>query len=395
MRAQKIWRLAMGCGLSTAIVLTGCSSQVDKSASQMTSYSSGTPGGEKAQLFTLSAEEMQHVKVVTLAPVTLTRTLRLSGAVAYNAFRTTPVITQVGGPVSRILVAPGQFVHKGEPLLDITSPDYSQMRSAYLKARDTYRVADKNYLRAQDLYAHNAIAERDLLQAESDRNLAQADLQSSEAALRILGIPKPESLGDLPPSAEIPLLSPMDGEIVERLVAPGQLLQAGATQAFTISDMSTVWVLVNVYQQDLPFVKVGDTVAIETDAYPGAFQGKISYIAAALDPNTRTLQARVVTNNPGGKLKKDMYVTASVAAGTIANALVVPDSAVLRDTENFPYVYVATGKDAQGRLQFSKRVVQIGQSQSGQTQITKGLAAGDQVIADGSIFVQFKNSLQQ
>ena len=192
------------------------------------------------------------------------------------------------------------------------------------------------------------------------------------------------------PLRQIPVLAPVGGEIVERLVGPGQLLQAGATQCFTISDMSTVWVLVNVYQSDLAYVHVGDSVDITTDAYPDIFHGKISYIAAALDPNTRTLQARIVTENPGKKLKKDMYVTATVHAGAIANALTVPDAAVLRDTENQPFVYV----QARDTNQFARRLVQLGDSQDGRTQITGGLKEGEHVVGDGSLFLQFKNSLQ-
>ena len=127
--------------------------------------------------------------------------------------------------------------------------------------------------------------------------------------------------------------------MVEQDVSVGQLLQPGSTQCFMISDVNTVWVLVNIYQQDLPYVHVGDAVSIQTDSYPEAFHGHISYLAPALDPNTRTLQARIETNNPGGKLKRDMYVTATVNAGAIKNAIAVPDAAVLRDTENQPFVY--------------------------------------------------------
>ena len=194
---------------------------------------------------------MSHVQVVTVQPTQLTRTLRLTGAVAYNAFKTTPVITQVGGPVSRILVVPGQQVKAGQPMLEVSSPDYSQLLDAYLKAADSFRLADKNYARAQDLYQHHAIAERDLEQAESDRNQAQADLNAAEQGMKILGIKNPADLAKTATSAQIPVLAPISGEVVERLVSPGQVVQAGQTQAFTISDLSTVWVLANVYQADL------------------------------------------------------------------------------------------------------------------------------------------------
>jgi membrane fusion protein, heavy metal efflux system len=358
--------------------LVGCSSEQRERASDMTSYSS------------IPQEQMSHVQVVTVQPTKLTRTLRLTGAVAYNAFSTTPVITQVGGPVSRILVVPGERVKKGQPLLDVSSPDYSVLLAAYLKAKDAYRVAGKNYDRAKDLFEHHAVSERDLLQAESDKNQAQADLFASEQGLKVLGITNPDSLlAKIPSGAEVPVLAPISGEVVERLVAPGQVLTAGTTQAFTISDMSTVWVLANIYQADLAFVRTGDDVVVQTDAYPDSFHGKISYLSAALDPNTRTLQARIVVDNPGEKLKRDMYCTVTVTAGSIQNAIAVPDAAILRDDENEPFVYVAVGP-----TQFGRRQIEVGESQNGKTQILRGLSAGEKIVGDGSLFLQFANALQ-
>ncbi len=205
-----------------------------------------------------------------------------------------------------------------------------------------------------------------------------------------MGITNPDALVKAPPSFEALVKSPISGEVVEQDIAVGQLLQAGVTQCFMLSDTSTVWVLVNVYQKDLPFVRAGDPVTIQTEAYPDVFHGRISYVAASLDPNTRTLQARIETSNPGLKLKKDMYVVASVDAGSIQNAIAVPDSAVLRDSENQPFVYVE-----QSGNQFGKRSVTIGDSLKGQTQIISGLSSGDRVIGDGSLFLQFANSLQR
>jgi len=367
--------------------LAACSSR--ESAGQMTSFSTKATKEETAQLFSVSPEQMSHLQIATVAAAPLSRSLRVSGAVAYNAFLTTPVLSPVGGPVARILVAPGDQVKLHQPLLEVSSPDYAQLRASYLKAKDTFRVADKNFARAQDLYKHGAIAERDLLQAESDRNLAKADLDSNEQTLRILGIPQPDALEKAPASPAIPLLSPIEGEIVERLVSPGQLLQAGVTQAFTISDMSTVWVLANVYQTDLAYVKPGEEVEVVSDAFPDIFHGKISYLAPAVDVNTRTLQARIVVENPGRKLRKDMYVTVTVKAGRVENAIAVPDSAVLRDDENQPFVYVVTADN-----KFRRRPVEIGQSQDGHTQILSGLSAGEKIVGDGSLFLQFQNAIQ-
>ena len=370
--------------------LSGCSS--GDSESKMTSFTATESKADTAELFTVPKEQLAHLQIVSAERAPLQRTLRLAGSVAYNAFETTPVFAAVGGPVHEILAAPGQFVKAGQTLLTVTSPDYSSARSAYVKARSASALSDKLYNRAQDLYAHGAISEADLQQAESNRMQAHADLESSTDALHALGIGDPEALlkDSVHARAEIPVVAPVTGEIVERLVGPGQLLQTGATQCFTISNTNTVWVLVNVYQNDLPYVHVGDAVEINTDAYPELFHGKISYIAPALDPSTRTLQARIVTQNPGQKLKKDLYVTTLVKAGSILDAITLPDSAILRDTENQPFAYVQTANNNQ----FSRRVLTLGDSFKGRTQITSGLKEGEHVVGDGSLFLQFQNSIQ-
>ena len=159
---------------------------------------------DKAQTFTVPQEQMAHLQIVTVAPTSIPRSLRLTGAVAFNAFNTTPVITQIGGPVSRIVVTPGQQVRRGEPLLYVASPDYSQLLANYLKARDAFHLADKSYLRSKDLYDHHAVAERDLEAAESTRAQASADLGAAEQALKILGISRPEEAVGRPAASEIP-----------------------------------------------------------------------------------------------------------------------------------------------------------------------------------------------
>jgi membrane fusion protein, heavy metal efflux system len=380
-------QLAAAMGLSAVMVmLAGC----EGAGSNPTANSAGPNNSSNPELFTIPADQMSHVQVLTVQPTTLTRSLRLTGAVAYNGFHTTPVITQVSGPVSRVVVVPGQKVTQGEPMLYVASPDYSQLRTNYLKAKDAYALAQKAYARAQDLFQHHAIAEQNVEQAESIEVQANGDLIAAQAALKVMGVTDPDALVKAPPSFEVPVKAPIGGVVVEQDVAAGQLIQPGSTQCFMISDLSTVWVLVNIYQKDLPFVHAGDQVEIQTDAYPEVFHGRIAYVAASLDPNTRTLQARIETNNPGEKLKKDMYVVATVNAGAIQKAIALPDASVLRDNENQPFVYAATAEN-----QFGRRSVTLGESLNGQTQITSGLKAGDRVVGNGSLFLQFANSLQR
>jgi cobalt-zinc-cadmium efflux system membrane fusion protein len=379
-------RLRAGVAVSAILLLASCqSSRSNAAPNSATANSPNNP-----ELFTIPQDQMLHVQVLTVQPATLTRSLRLTGAVAYNGFRTTPVITQVSGPVSRVVVVPGQKVTRGEDMLYVASPDFSQLRTNYLKAKDAYALAQKAFARAQDLYRHHAIAEQNLEQSESAEVQASGDLVAAQAALKVMGVTDPDALVKAPPSFEVPVKAPISGLVVEQDVSAGQLIQPGSTQCFMISDVSTVWVLVNVYQKDLPYVRVGDQVSIQTDAYRDTFRGRISYVAASLDPSTRTLQARIETNNAGDKLKKDMYVTATVNAGTISNAIALPDAAILRDTENQPFVYVAASSN-----QFGRRSVTLGESLSGQTEITGGLKTGDRVIGNGSLFLQFANSLQR
>jgi len=382
------WRVLAALAVSGAmlLVLASCQGSVSNPAGNYGSANSSS----KPELFTIPQDQMSHIQVLAVQPTILARSLRLTGAVAYNSFRTTPVITQVSGPVSRVVVVPGQKVTQGDPMLYVASPDYSQLRTNFLKAKSAYSLAQMAFARAQDLYQHHAIAEQTLEQAESAEVQASGDLVAAQAALKVMGVIDPDALVKAPPSFEVPVKAPIGGLVVEQDVSAGQLIQPGITQCFMISDVSTVWVLVNVYQKDLPYVRVGDQVAIQTDTYPEVFHGRIAYVAASLDPSTRTLQARIETNNPGEKLKKDMYVVATVNAGTIQDAIALPDAAVLRDTENQPFVYAAASAD-----QFGRRSVTLGESLNGQTQITSGLKAGDRVIGNGSLFLQFANSLQR
>src|SRR5579863_9348804 len=165
--------------------------------------SSGSPhNSNNPELFTIPQNQMSHLQLVTVQPTTLTRTLRLTGTVAYNSFRTTPVITQVSGPVSRIVVVPGQKVTQGEPMMYVASPDYSQLRTNYLKAKEAYVLAQKADVRARDLYEHKAIAEQNLEQADAAEVQAGGDLVAAQAALKVMGIIDPDDLVKAPASFE-------------------------------------------------------------------------------------------------------------------------------------------------------------------------------------------------
>lgn len=381
--------LALALAAAGALLLAGCGHHAKAAAPAFTATTTAAAANVHPSLFTVPRNQWGHLRVVTIAPTTITRTLQLPGTVEYNQFRTTPVLTPVSGPVGRILAVPGEWVRAGQPLLEVRSPDYSGARAAYLKAKAAAQLARENERRAQDLYEHHAIAQQALEQAQASQAQADAALQNAIAALHVLGITDPARVSGQA-SPVLPVVAPIAGMVVARDVAPGQLVSAGS-QVFTISDMGSVWVQVHVYERQLGVIGVGQPVAITASAYPGrVFHGRISYIGATLDPKTRTVQARIVTANPGARLKNQMFVTAVVRAGRIAHALTVPNSAVLRDNVNHPFVYLATAQ----RGQFRRQLVDIGPSQNGSTQILGGLKPGDRVLAQGAIFIQFASQLQ-
>lgn len=372
-----------------ALLSAGCHPGHGGEAAHMTSYETAREGGGRPRLFTVPAQQMPQIQVETVVPRRLERILRFAGQVVYDRVHTVPVLSPIGGPVSRVLVFPGQHVKVGQALLEVKSPDYAQLRASYRKARDAYRVAEANYRRARDLYRHGAIAQQDLLAAGLQRGQSRADMEASAQALRALGLSSPDGLSASADSEDVPLVAPIAGEVVALHCASGQLLQAGSTHCYTISDMSRVWVLIDVPQAQIPFVHVGESATVRTDAFAEPFAAKIAYVASSLDPDTRTLQARMVVKNPQERLKNQMYVTATIDAGVIPDAISLPDSAILRDEQDRPFVYQEAGE-----RRFRRRSVRIGESQGGRTRVLAGVSSGDRVVADGALFLQFQNSLQ-
>jgi cobalt-zinc-cadmium efflux system membrane fusion protein len=316
-----------------------------------------------------------------------------TGTVDWDANHTTQAITQVNGPISRILVDTGAKVKQGDPLLYVSSPDVANATSAYRKARNRELLAQRIVDRMNELLSHGAIASKDLESAEADYNDARTDVQTSLQALRIFGITQQEidqaQQQGTAISTELAVRAPIAGVVVQKLVSPGMLIQAGTTICFMLSDTSTVWVQGHIFDRDLPFVRTGDSVEETNPASARTFHGVVNYVGAFVDPATRTTPVRIVTQNPEGLLKKDMFVEAAIRTGSQANVLAVPASAVLRDDKNEPIVYVQAepGK-------FTQRSVTIGMLQDGMIAITAGLQKGESVLADGSLFVQFATSIQ-
>jgi len=172
--------------------------------------------------------------------------------------------------------------------------------------------------------------------------------------------------------------------VVEKLITPGELLTAGTTPCFTVADLSRVWVMAQLFGSTLASVNVGDPVEVETGIATNNFSGTVDNISALVDPTTRSVMVRVVVENPGDFLKKQMYVRVRIQARQESTGLLVPVSAILRDDENLPFVYVAQPDGS-----FARRHVTLGYRAGDQYDIADGLQPGDQIVTDGGLFVQF------
>jgi membrane fusion protein, heavy metal efflux system len=348
---------------------------------------------EQPGLFTLQPDQMSHLKTTQVRTATWQMAVHTTGTVDWDADHTTQAITQVNGPITRILVDQGTPVQKDQPLLYVSSPDIANAVSAYRKARNREAYNKRIVDRMKELLDRGAIATKDYQSSEADYNDASTDVQNSRQALRIFGISAQDidaaEKQGTPVATEVAVRSPISGVIVQKMVSPGQVVQAGQTVCFSISDVSTVWVQGHIFDRDLPSVKSGDPVDETNPSLNRSFRGTISYIGTFVDPDTRTTPVRIVTHNPGGLLKKDMFVDAVVHTGARSHTLVVPVSSVLRDDKNEPIVFVERepGK-------FAQRSITTAGQQDGLMAVSSGLQEGETIVSDGSLFLQFANTIK-
>jgi membrane fusion protein, heavy metal efflux system len=365
--------------MAAAVSFTGCSSKIDSNSS---------PPSVMASNVTLTATQRPHIQLYTVAPSKFHKTIETTGTVDFDQDQATTVLAPFGGPVSKLLVSLGAQVKTGEPLAKVDSPDFATAISAYRKvltaARTARRLADLD----QDLLKHQGVSQRETDQAESDAVSAEAD---RDAALQSLVSLKVDSKtikaiqeGKPVPNVAGIIRSPISGTVVEKLITPGELLQAGTTPCFTVADLSRVWVMARLFGSDLDSVSVGDPAEVETGSASNAIAGTVDNISAEVDPDTRSVAVRVVANNPDNLLKKQMFVRVRIESRQESTGLLVPVSAILRDDENLPFVYVAQPDGS-----FARQHVTLGYRAGNEYDITAGLKTGGQVVVEGGIFVQF------
>ncbi|OOG59923.1 efflux RND transporter periplasmic adaptor subunit [Rhodanobacter sp. C03] len=371
--------LAAALAATTIVLCAGCSHQTDDNAQA---------AAVKASNVTMTAAQRQHIQLFTVAASTFHQTTEATGAVDFDNDQATSVLAAFSGPVSRLLVSPGQQVRKGDPLALVDSPDFAAAISTYSKAlvtaKNARRLADVD----KDLVQHNGVSQREYEQAQTDAASAEADRDAALQALASLSVDA-QTIKNLQAGRPVPhiqgvIRSPITGTVVEKLITPGQLLQAGTTPCFTVADLSRVWVMAQISASDLASVSTGDAADVETGVDGQKVSGTVDNISAVVNPDTRAVIARVVVENPKGLLKKQMYVRVQIHARQQSTGMLVPVSAVLRDDENLPFVY-AVQRDGS----FARQHVTLGSRTGDQYVIPDGVKGGDQIVVDGGIFIQF------
>jgi cobalt-zinc-cadmium efflux system membrane fusion protein len=361
--------------IAVALVITGLAVSGCKSAEK----GDGAPPPahvvqvQDMNLLTVDSKDAEKFRTVAAERIESAGELNATGAVFPDVSREVPVISLANGRVVDIKVRLDDAVKKGQLMFRVQSPDISNAFDAYLKAVNDEQLANKAYIRAKDLLAHGAISQAMFEQAEDAENNAKADLTAADEQLKLYGVDKDH------PSPVVNVYAPTSGVVVSQNVtnaAAAGIGLAGSATAFTIADLSRVWVVCDVYENDIPKLQVGQEAKITVNAYPDRpLKGRVSDIGPILDPSLRTAKVRIEVANPGF-LKLGMFATATFTSRTKEAHAVVPSDAVLH-LHDRDWVFMPAGDN-----KFRRTEVRAGQMLSGNRQvILTGVEPGQQVVS--------------
>ena len=337
----------------------------------------------------LSAEAIQRagIVVVPVSSENRSTSIHLPGVVEANAYRKIAVTPLVAGRVTRVSAELGARVRRGQTLAQIYSPELAEAQTRYVTARARLSAHDQELRRTERLVEIGAASRQELEGIHAEHTAQTAEVESARSRLELLGVSR-SARDRLTPEgdsgATISVTAPIDGVVLERGANVGLNVDS-ATALFTVVDLSTVWVIADLYEKDFSRVSVGHTATITTTAYPErVFTGRVSYIDPQVTPDTRTAKVRVEVANPRGELRLGMYAEVSLAGPAGKATLVIPRTAV-QEVGSRQVVYLVN-PSAPG--QFIERDVRPGQAVGPQIEVLAGLNAGDTVVAEGSFYLR-------
>lgn len=367
------------CCLAGCVLLAGCNEGKSDPKAEAPPQATVVPDLNENDF---KVDNPQQFPLATAVAHTASPALNVTGVVQPDISRAVPVISLAAGRVIEVKARLGDFVKKGQLLMRVQSNDVTGAYQTYLKAVNDERLARLQFERQKLLYDKGAVSKSVLEAAEDAEQDAKVDLQHAVEQLRILGVDKDH------PSEIVNIVAPISGVITDQQVTNAAGVQGlGSPNPFTISDLSYVWIICDVYENDLDAVRVGDIAEIRLDAYPGkVLKGRIDNILPVLDPNLRTAKVRIEVANPG-IIRVGMFVTATFYGKHPQTHATVPASAVLH-LHDRDWVYAPLGSGHFKRLEVVTGNMLPGNMQ----EVVSGLKPGDKVVANA---LPLQNTVEQ
>lgn len=336
---------------------------------------------------TEEARTRAGIQTAVVRAGSLTHELAVPGNVEVNPYRQVLVSAAAGGQVRLVPAELGAQVRKGETLATIESPALAEAQQVYLTMQAELTAAHQRLARLERLVKIGAASREELEAAEVEHSKHSSDVEGARARLIFLGL-SPDQVKSLSDASQMgpvmTITAPSAGVITRRSINPGQYIES-STELFTIADLSTVWIVGDLFERDLGRVRIGSAAVMKSPAFAGqTWTGVVTYIDTQVAPETRTARVRVETPNPGQRLRLGMYLEMVVSDAAPARAFVVPRTAV-QAVGNQSVVYVA---DQMRAGHFVERSVRLGRSTGEDVEITAGLSGGEVVVTTGSFFLR-------
>jgi len=369
------------CALVCAVLLTGCSSQpVERQEAHDDEH-------DRSARVSLSAAAFEEagIALAVVGPQQHVPTIRVTGTLSYDERNMAIATARIGGRITKVITDYGQRVSEGETLAWIDSPELGAAEAGYLRAESMSRLRSAEFERARLLVDGEAISQGELLRREAEWRAAEAELETTEQKLHILGLSQSD-IDSLPDDRsgrghEYPVRAPIRGRVTERKAVQGRVVAAN-DELFTIARLESLWLFLQVFEKDLPSVREGTAVTLTCESHPDhRFTGTVDFVGQVLDPHSRTVQARALIENPDGKLKPGMFVYATIDAGEGGGEeparLSIPISAVAR-IDGRDVVFVQTAERT-----FEARPVVLGNTSQDWAEISDGLTVGETIAVEG------------
>ncbi|PYR32812.1 MAG: hypothetical protein DMF92_00850 [Acidobacteria bacterium] len=365
-----------------SVALSGCGGRTDAATDVPRDSASGLNRRDsEPTAVVVDSAMLGAIKIDVIREHAVPRTLVVAGKVQFDEDRLARVLAPLPGQVVDLRAKVGDGVRKGQALCAINSREVTAAVGDHVESHRDLELAEKTAAMTQDLYDHQAASRIALQQAQNDLAKARSRVARTEEALAVLGLRGENELARF--DGRVPILSPLTGTIIERKVTDGQFVQTDSTPIITVADLSSVWVMGDIFERDLHLVTIGQVATVATTAYPGEqFRGRVDYISEVIDPATRTAKVRVSAPNRNGRLKPEMFASIALGVGEAERVLTVPSRAAFTQ-DGRTWVYLSTEP---GR--FVRRAIEVVQDEGTERRVLSGLRAGERVVVDGALLLR-------